>query len=525
LIGYGWRQWRRLGFLTVGVVLPVALGLCLAAPFISSQAEFFLLSLRKVEPVARPLEMLTGVVSLTSFFPWSLGTFRTLNLGKVVYPYATGFWIYIGSAALVIAVFGAAARQVAGSPASNRKGTAVALVALFFVICSSPLLELFYNRTAWLAVLGLAVLFAFGWERLRSLSTPAKRWGWAIVASALVVAAVVNIGGGLIYPRLQSRVEAFVLEQQSQNVGFDEATDLRRFQVANFPNEVTFKNREPLVAFLGLAVLGVFLLRAPVARPQLWLWGILILSSLPLLWFDQRYIPQQPVELWHQLREGGPEQQRVAGAIRAKGLRLRELAPGLHEFVFPGAIAQLFRVHVLQSHTSQWLYNAGMVTNAAGEPDPAYADVVYCSPMRQMERGDMEVRHADPLARYHWAKPSSRSVEILEETLNTITLDIGPGPAGGLIRTDTYYPGWRVAPGTPGVTLLPEPPFSAWITVPESARQIQLVYEPRWWRPGLLVAAAAAVLLGSWLAVLAWQSRNRLASGQTTASSVSPTAC
>ncbi|PYI82173.1 MAG: hypothetical protein DME26_18540 [Verrucomicrobia bacterium] len=500
-IGYGWRRWQRLVFLASGMGLALGLGLCLAAPFLFSQLELFLLSVRRLQPATLPAGMLSGLASLVAVFPWGFGTFRTLDASKFLGQYALGFWIYIGSAALLIALIGVCMRLETSNSESDRKRTALALLGVYFVVCSTPLLRYLYTRTAWLAVLGLVVLFAMGWLRLAALRVPSKRWGWAVVALALVMGLVLNVGGLLIYPRLQSRIEAFVLKSQRSNTSLDEAIALRKFQAANFGNEVTFKNRETLVAFLGLLALGVFLLRTPTVK-WVWLNGILVLSTLPLLWFAHRYIPMHPISLWEKLRAGGPEQRRVIDALRENGLRVRETAPGQHEYVFPGALAQLFKVHTLQGHTSLGLMHAGYVTNASGDLDPTSYDVEYRSPARGMERGELIRRSAGPPARIRWAGPGERSVSIVEETLNTITLAVNAGPPGGLIRTDTYYPGWQVAPESAGVKLTFEPPCFARIQVPAQTTRIRLVYAPCWWRRGICVAALAGLLLSILLVVL-----------------------
>jgi hypothetical protein len=493
-LGYGWGRPRRLIFISLGVGLSLVLGLCLAAPFLSSQIELFFLSVRKVHPAALPQGVLSGLASIAAVFPWALGTFRTLDASKFLGQYALGFWIYIGSAALLIALLGACVRPTAGAPDSDRRRTALTLLGVYFAVCSTPLLRFLYTRTAWLAVLGLVVLFALGWSRLSALETPLKGWGRAVIGLALGVALILNLGGAVIYPRLQSRIEAMVLAKQSSNPSFDEATALRKFQVANFANEVTFKNRETLVAIAGLLALGVLLLRPPAAK-RVWLNGILALSTLPLLWFAHRYIPMHPVSLWEKIRAGGPEQRRIVEAVREKGLRLHESAPGYHEYVFPGALAQLFHVHTLQGHFSLGLMQAGYLTNAAGQSDAAFHDLEYRSPARGMDRGELMVREGGPPARFRWAGPGERSVSIIEETLNTVTLAISPGPAGELIRTDTFYPGWRVSDGRAGVSLAFEPPCFARLRVPAEVTRIRLAYEPRWWRAGISVAALAGLLL------------------------------
>jgi hypothetical protein len=495
LVGYGLTRRAPFFKLAGGIALALTLGLCLSAPFVLSQVELFLLSIRTVEGAKPSLGMASGVLSVATFFPWLLGTFRTLDVGKIIGQNSLGFWPYIGSAALVIALLGASIRRPPGSHARAIQWTALALVATYLVICSTPLLKLFYTRTAWLAVLGLVVFFAAGWERLMAMPTPEKKWGIRVLALALLVAAVTNIGGLVVYPRFQDRIEAFVLKKQATNTTLEEANDLRKFQVANFPREITFRNREPLVSFLGLVAVGIFLLRPPATRRGGWLCAILVLSSLPLLWFMHRYVPQHPIALWEKFRAGGPEQQRVVDAVKACGLRLREIVAGGHDYVFPGANAQIFGVHVLQGHSSLKLRHAGLMTDDAGAPDPQYHDVLYRSPTVGLERGDMTLREGIGLSRYRWAGATMRQVEIAAETLNTITLTIGPGPAGELIRTDTHYPGWRVSAETPGATLRAEPPCFARLSVPAGMTRLKLVYEPRWLRPGIWIAAGGGILI------------------------------
>lgn len=494
VVGYGWRQRHRWWLLLSGTGLAITGGLTLAAPFLFAQVEMFLLSASRLHAEASSLSLLSGVASLSAFFPWALGTFRTLDLSKAFGQSGLGFWIYIGSAALVLAVLGLGAKAAPGTRPADVKRTALALLAVYFLICSTPLLKIFYTRIAWLPVLGLLVLMMFGWNRLMEYSSSLKRWGWVIICISVLVVAGLNVGGLVLYPRYQAQIEARVLQQGGAGPSFDAAPPLRQFQVANFPNEVTFRNRETFVAFLGLMVLGVFLLRRP-ARPQFWLNTILILSTLPLLWYGQRYIPMQPRVLWERIRAGGPEQQRVLAATRTDGLRLNETAAGQHEHVFPGAMAQLYQVHVLQGQSSLTLRHAGTLTQPGERVDPARYDYEYRSPERGMERGELVRSPASTPARFFWAQPMDRAVAITGETLNTITLEIGPGAAGELIRTDTYYPGWRIDSGPAGAQMKFESPCFARLQVPAGPARLTLRYEPRWWRTGICVALAGAVLL------------------------------
>jgi hypothetical protein len=494
VLGYGWGHPSKWRLLLGGTAICLILGLGMASPFILSQIELFRLSVRKISASLSPMDPLCGVLSLSTVFPWALGTFRTLDISKITAQYALGFWPFIGSSACLIALFGIGFRLKAGTWESFRKRTALALVLGYFVICSTPLVRIFYTRIAWLAVMGAIVLFAFGFERLRTLENPCRRWGWSIMALGLSIALVLNVAGFLIFPRYQSKLESYVLKKQDTNVSLDQATQLRKFQVANLPREITFLNIEPLLSFVSMLGLAVCLIRPPTRNRKFSMAAIMVLSTIPLLLFVHRYIPQQPTSLWQSLREGGPEQHRALDAL-TNGLRLREVSAGIHEWVFPGAFAQLYGVHSLQGHTSLSPTNASMVLLPDGQPDPMYHDVTYTSPERGLERGQLQVRTEGPPARFHWAAASDRKVAIRNETLDTITLDFGPGAAGELIRTDTYYPGWQVAPGTPGVTMVVEPPFSARLHIPEGPCQVKLMFEPRFWRLGIMIAAASLLLL------------------------------
>lgn len=506
-LGYGWRQRARWPALLLGIGATLTAGLGLAAPFVFSQIELALFSPRPMHGPISPAALFSGVGSLAAFFPWMLGTFRTLDLSKVFDQSGLGFWIYIGSAALVIAGIGVFAQVRPGSREADVKRTAFALIVAYFVACSTPLIYVLYTRTAWLAVLGVLVLFGLGWRRLAAAGAPWKRTGWCVIVAAFTIAVSVNVGGHLIYPRFQDRVEKRLLEKQKQGGRLDEATALRQFQLANLANEVTFKNPEIVVTVLGLFSLGAFLLRPP-ARRFAALHGILILSTFPLLWFGHRYTPMQPMEFWERLRAGGPEQRRIQAATQRGGWRLFEVADGPHELAFPGALAQLFRVHVLHGYCSLVIPNASLLRKQQGEIDPAWYDYSYRSPIRGMESGELARRAGGASARFHWRAPNSREVSILAETLTTITLAIAPGPPGDLLRTDTYFPGWRVV-APDAIQLKPVPPCFAEMHVPAEVTRLTLKYEPRWWRAGLGVAAGSVALLFAW-AMAAFHRRSRL---------------
>ena len=114
----------------------------------------------------------------------------------------------------------------------------------------------------------------------------------------------------------------------------------------------------------------------------------------------------------------------------------------------------------------------------------------------------MLARNNGPLARFHWSEPLERKIAVASETLCTLTLDVAPGRAGDLIRTDTYYPGWQVSPVAEEVKMQFEPPCFTRIHVPGDVTRLRFQYEPRFWRLGLCIAAGSAALIAVLLAVI-----------------------
>lgn len=505
-VGYGWKRPVRWRLLLGGTTGALVLGLGLATPFLLPQVELFFLSTRKPLPPV-PLGYLSGVISASTIFPWGLGTFRTLDLSKFFGQALLGFWIYIGSAALVIAVIGATRRAEPGTMERDVKRTALVLVAIYFVVCSTPLLRFLYTRTAWLAVLGLAVLFAHGWTFLSQGTQLRKSWAVGILLIAGLAMFICNVGAGVIYPKIQSKVEVRFLEAQKTNATLGSAEKLRRFQVQNFASEVTFKNPETVLAFLGLVALGFFALRPARSRLPA-LNGILILSTLPLLWFGHRFIPMHSFALWDKFRAGGPEQQRVTAELQPQKLRLLESAPGLYENLFPGAVSQLFRVHAMGGYSSLMLSNASYLTDASGRVPPRFYDYEYRSETPGLERGESRSAGHTAPSRFQWGNTTGRKVTVTDETLNTLSLAIESGAPADLIRTDTYYPGWRAFSGPTEVEVRLERPCFSRVHIPSQMTEIRFVYEPRHWRTGLWIAGIAGVFLSLWLIATSRRERN-----------------
>ena len=423
--------------LSLAISLSILTGAALAAPVLWPQTEFYLNSLRTASfsPNSR-LSYLAGIASFSAIFPWVLGTFRTLDLAKFLGNNALGFVIYIGSAAFILALLGAWKTGKMPVAQTGARRTATGLVLVYFLVCSTPLLPVLYTRMAPIAVIGLTVLAALGLKTLGERAFP--KAGWVVGGGAVLLIIGLNVTAFAVYPRCVRYVQSFVAAWDKANPSFPQTPALRSFQVENLPHEISVQNPETVLAFVSLVALAIYL-RQPRWKPFQRI-ALLTLNFLPVIFFYCRFIPDYPVACWEQLLSGGPEQRRVAETVNPDHFRLLEEAPSLSDMLFPNNMGYLQQVHTVHGYSALQplsLYN----WRPAGESSPQpIADFSYSSEERGASIGDFVRLSVAKNSRIHCEQ---RPVTITEETMNTLTISIGPGAADQLVRTDTFYPGWR----------------------------------------------------------------------------------
>jgi hypothetical protein len=457
------------------------LGCALAAPVLVPQLEIFALSIRKVPRNGPGAYMLAGLLSTAGIFPWFTGSFRTLDLSKLLYDSGAAFSVYIGTPAMILALVGLFTRRAAPSARGPETRTSVILVLLYFVgICSTPLLKVLYYRSALLAVLGLTVLFAIGLEVLAKNVSPVgpKIVKWTVILLCVGVAAS-HLFAFIVYPRIKDRVLNKVLEKDATNVSLSGSPDLRRFQVDNLPNQITFKNPEPFLAFLGAAALLVFATAQSKPR-QLAAVAVFACNLLPLLIFSSRSMPYSPISYWQALLQGGPEQRKVI-ELAGRDLRFLEGEIPRLEHLLPGTTASLYGVHAMNRYTSLPLIGPGQGGS------PRQNNIV-----RLGLASELMVPHTNQV-RFVWANQQHRAVSIVGETPNSIHLRIEAGTAGELVRTDTYYPGWHAQKPASIAQRRNADGFLAFSIPPESTDLI-LRYRPSYFRITSWIAIGSLAL-------------------------------
>jgi hypothetical protein len=491
LIGYGTANraiWRTLFASISGSLL---LGALISLPVLLAQFELLFLCGRTPKFQGARTLWLTGLANCSALFPWAMGTFRSLDVGKLFGETQAGFYVYIGSAGIALAAGGVLLCLLAKARPGFLR-TAVLLVAVYEVICLTPLLKVFYLRSSDLAVLGLTLLCAYTLHRLAAGDIEPRvrrftRWLCLVCVGAWLLASLVAL---VIFPKVQPRIQAavdrYVLERERN---YPPLLRFRRFQVANVPREISWLNPETVAAAAG--ALGLFFVLRPsgagAARRRPWVWpALLALNLAPLLLFSHRFTARQPVEFWRSLLHGDCEQSRLAAAL---GLPYRlDGSPGFrYQKVYPGALAHLYRVHNTDGYSSFPMppvlsetreLGLDLVSSDTGpltpSPDAADASFVLAPP-------------PSGTSRFQWQPPLRRSVKVLRESLNQITIEVAAGHAGVLVRTDRYYPGWRVRePRT-----IPSRVLGRWLLaldVPPPQTRITFAYSPRFLSLSLPIA-------------------------------------
>jgi hypothetical protein len=493
LFGYGGLNGAELRKIAPVILISGAVGACLAAPILFDQAELFFLSARKVA-IRTPLTLLSGFGSLTAFYPWCLGTFRTLDLGKFIEQNSLGFNLFIGTAGAILAVFGT---FWSGSDpeASRAKRTSVILIGTYLLIMSTPLLNFFYSRCAGLPVMGMVILMSIALKALARSTIAFRRLGWSVLVLAILIAAATNLAAKIVYPRYAEDVRNLVNRRDKANAALDRAPALRDFQTRNLPHEISFENPEVLIGWLALVAVSVGLLRPELRASRTFWFGLVILNMVPVLSFARRYIPRSDLVLWQRLLEGGPEQKRVMKQCGHSPERLTEVAPGMHDLLFPGAMSHLFGIRVTHGYTGLVPRSLLILSPAHPEYRPFLGDWVYESRERGDQSGLFERRTGSGLTRFQWLGAAPRRFAIRDIGLNVVEVSVEAGESGKLLRTDTYYPGWRAEGGDGKMPILFEMPCFSVLEVPSTATKIVLSYRPRFLNTALAVLCCGPLIL------------------------------
>lgn len=491
LIGHFSTSWRATTRIMTTLAASGILGAALAAPVLASQVEFFLLSTREVatslEWWQNPLKVL---LSLGSVFPWATGTFRTLDIGRIVRSSGTAWLLFCGSATFALALLGLLGRRAVSDSKGPLWKTSVGLIVIYLIIIGTPLAHIFYLRIAPLAVLGIVPLAAIGLQSLTSSAWVARpKVAFAAAIGTLVMVASINAGALFVYPYLKNQLTQAALAADSSNKAFPAGSSaLRKFQVENFPTEVSLLNPETLLSLISLLLISSAVGVRPLRSRHNLTYGAVIVSLLPLISFAGRFTPDHPTELLRQLQAGGPAQQKGIDLIRGNNGRI--LDPDMQ--VFPYAMGALYKVHTVHGYSA--LQPAGIFRRPEeiSLPNDYGADFT----VHLLGSDALLVKTLSPhppLGRF--VSRDGRQISIARETLNSLTLLFDKVAPATFYRTDTVYPGWASSPDSAAMLVVQDIRTLIEIESPLPENKLQLLYRPTHWPAAMIVASCAVTFV------------------------------
>jgi hypothetical protein len=470
VLGYGLSskpEFKRLFLVAAAAFL---VGCLIAAPVLVPQTQVFLISARHLAAWRLGKHLLAGIFSLTGIFPWLTGSFRSIDLSKIVDGMSLPYLIFLGTPIMIAAsvgIYAFKACPVTRKPQLLTSG--FLLITYFVLICSTPLQNLLYTRSAGLALLGILIFFGYGMESLiQNENGRLERFARRIVKTLGALMICVHIFAFCFYPSIKGKVLEKALQNDKINVTMPSVPELRKFQVQNLPREISFQNPEVLISFSG-AVILLFFVNKKKTGPKLSACLLFICNLLPLLLFFHRYVPSSRTEIWQKLLAGGPEQKRIRQAAGSNG-RFMEIAPTRVDYAVPGATSCFYRIHSLNGFSAFNLWAPGQVTSVRNE------NIRYVSTNKSAV-GAVFIQTTNQV-RFVWDSGGTRPVQIVSETLNSVTLHIAAGKAANLIRTDTYYPGWRLESSPTGIVQNRNPNGFFQYAIPEIETELVLLYEP-----------------------------------------------
>lgn len=477
------RSLQRVLRLVILVCVGGLLGAMIASPVLINQFEFFLISTRETPGPSQwwnyPVRL---VFTAAGIFPWATGSFRTLDVGRLAGATSAAWVVFCGSATVVLALIGLLSASRLTDTRLHLWKTGVGLVVAYLVIVATPLIDLFYFRSAGLGVLGLTPLAALGASALVSSSwSPLRRVCRAGIGMVAVVLVCLNIFAFVIYPRLEPSIEERVLAHDKRAGSLlGPAKELRKFQVRNLPREVSLRNPETVLSAGALALIFTALGASTAKSRQRLLISAIAASLLAQIGFASRYIPNQPVELWAKLRSGGPPQREAINAVAENGGRV--LDEGMQ--VFPLAFGALYRTQTVHGYSA--LQPPSLYTQPKGlsVPDGYLADIrVAFDPGRGLTVD--RIGPADGLSRIRPGNGASISAH--NHGLNSLEFDFGAAPPSELVWTDTAYPGWFVSAGR--LENIENSTFSRLILHdPETSKCVRLTYRPAYVNQSLVLS-------------------------------------
>ncbi len=479
------------------------IGALVAFPVLCNQVEFFLLSSRTANnSVAWYQQLLAAPFSLTAIYPWMFGTFRTLDAARLVQMNGISFQWFCGPVALLLAFWAAWTFRREKGKLGGGICQATILVATYLLIVSTPLVRYLYPRCAALAGMGLILLAALAIQAiLERKARPHPQLAKIFLFAMLAIGGMTSGLAWWVYPLFKEKIEAKIISVDKSNNTLPSAPNLRRFQINNFPQEVSVANPECAITLIAVIVLAAALSAQNPGDVRKRLLLSLLVSALPVLLFHARFRPRQSIELWHKLLAGGPSQNQAIAKLDG-GLRIDESATRGGDMIFPMAYAAFYQAHSLHGYSALQPTSLFRYPSTAAPVPPDWRSDFLSLSIAGQGTSLQPITGTHP-SRFRSSKSKAAlPVKIVKESHNRLVLDTSALPdAEVIVRTDTYYPGWTARNGKSTIEIEKIEPCLSTIRAPDktSDGMIELNYTPRSMEIARPLMATGILLCGSFL--------------------------
>lgn len=453
--GASLQRWKGALFLlgTSGLV-----GAFIAAPVLGPELELFMNRGQGRGIGSTGGQPWHGALEFAGLWPWTCGAFRTIGLAD------GSFQLFAGVVTPLLAIIGARKSKDETAWTENVRRAALWCVAVNFLVVCTPLINIFYMRISGIGLMGIVILAAFGCVKIRELSSKAsRRFAVGVLAFTIVIALGTAAVAYLLFPQIEPMIRERMVAHAEADAYLGMGMRLRLAQVAAFPSEMGFLNPEIIIGLTTL-LLGA----AVFKRPALLALLILLNAAGPAL-VARRSLPRPPVDQWERLLAGSEEQQALVSRVGAGRLRQGNAFDRQFGRFFPMQTAHFFGVHIFDG------YSAIAPSSYALEPD---FDPTLASDFLVTDDAKIEVTNPNGNARFHWRDHPEEIIATIPQGLNKVSVSFDRRSGGTLIRTDTFYPGWRAttADGKECETLR-QGVFSV-IKIPEGSGRVDFEYRP-----------------------------------------------
>ena len=456
--GYAGRDWKRLkrALLLIGSCSLV--GGFIAAPVLGPELELFMNRGQGRAIVKISDWPWHGFAELAALWPWAIGTLRTVGQAE------SSFQLFTGVGVPILAILGVCKSKNENAAIGNVRRTSFWCIGVVVLVVCTPLMHILYMRISGMGIMGIIILAALGCVRLGELSAKSVR---QLAAGVLVFAALVAIGTAIVayvlFPKIEPKIRERMISHAETDSYLGMGMRLRVSQVARFPAEIGFLNPEIVLSLVAFIVAA-----ATFRRPSMLPLLLLLNVGGPALSY-RRTAPRSPVEQWVRLVAGSREQRELVAQVGTGRLRQGKAFERQFGRFFPMQTAHFFGVQIFDGYAA--------IAPPFYAIDPNF-DRTLASDFLVTDDAEIQITNPNGNSRFHWSDSPGGFVTVTPQGVNHVSVSFERRAGGTLIRTDTFYPGWKATTEDGRACETIQRGVFSEIEIPEGVGRVDFAYRP-----------------------------------------------